>query len=611
MRMRMKPRTYLFVGVFVVAALTTLALTTGVGVAQQNQDGGQVSGDFVVSDFQAPGQTNPRAGITASATVRNTGDTRGTAVVQYKISNRVIDEREVDLDPGESRVVTLSGVVPTLSAGTHEHGVFVEGTDAEQTSVVVLGPRSAAITVVSMQPSATEGTAGSGVSVTTTITNNGNERGIREIQYRIKGKEVASDVVSLDPGESTTITLSGSVPNRAVGTHSQGVYLGSSNSGLVSTFRITSTGASFEVKGMTAPSSATGGETVTARATVTNTGGTSGTQRVEYRIDGETVATDEVTLSPGERTRTRLQGSAPDRSRGTYEQGIFLGSSDVGVSSRIVLEPEDAARFTVYDLTAPSQVEVGSGRTVSVAATVENAGEIEGSTRVEYRVNGSTLESREINLGEGGTERVRLSATLPELGVGTYQHGVFVGDTNRGQTSSLRVTSQPLVSVTGFRAPFFKTTGSSVSVSATLRNSNDQRESRTVEYRVGDTVVASENVSVGAVSSTTITLQGTLPSVEAGTYQQGVFVEDVGLRKSITLSEPPETVSDGDGGDGNGDGGSGADGDGGGDGGGTDGGTAQPTDGGDDGEGLPGFTAVVGVVALLTAVAVSRLRKRD
>jgi len=155
------------------------------------------------------------------------------------------------------------------------------------------------------------------------------------------------------------------------------------------------------------------------------------------------------------------------------------------------------------------------------------------------------------------------------------------------------------VTVTAFRAPLTKAMNTSVSVRATVHNSNDQSETRTVEYRVGEAVVASEEVSLAGGTSQRVVLRGTVPFMEAGTHQQGVFIEDAGLTKSIRLREPSETLSDeGEGGeeDGAGD---------------TDGGTTETTDDGDGGEGMPGFTVAVGLIALLTIAVVSRLRKRE
>jgi len=581
--------------IFVFVVLLPLALVTGVGTAQ-SQEEVQISqqSEFEVSDFQAPSQSNARMEIRARATIRNTGDTRERVPVQYRISERVVATRTVGIEPGEITTVSLVGLVPTLSAGTHQQGIFIGDTEIGQTSSIVLGPQPAILSVTRMQPSADEGTVGSRVSATATITNRGDMRGIRSIEYRIKNVRVARQVVTLEPGENRTITLRGSVPPRVPGSYTQGVYIGSSNNGLTSTFRIASTGASFGVRSLIAPSSATGGDQVTARVTVTNTGGTGGTRTIYYRIDGETVATQDVTLDFGEREVVRLQGTVPERNQGTYEQRVFVGGRVGGVSSNIVITPAGSATFTVSDMRAATQVQEDRNATVLVTANVENVGERRGSKRVEYRVNDTVLDSQTVELRAGESTTVRFEATLPDMGIGTYQQGVFVEDTNRGQTSSLRITSQPLVTVTGFRAPFSATAGSPVSVSATVRNSDDQRRTHTVEYRVGETVIASENMSVEAVSSRTVVLRGTVPSVEAGTYQQSVLIEGEGLRKNLLVRELNETSDDGVEEEGDEE---------------TEDETQEETT--EDGsEGMPGFTVTVGVLALLLVAAVSRFKQR-
>ncbi|MDZ7688717.1 MAG: CARDB domain-containing protein [Halobacteriales archaeon] len=587
----------------VVIAMISVSMMAVVGAAQSQGDVDRQTGtpsqlqvspqdNFAVSDFRAPSQSNTGSHVTARVTVRNLGGSQGTAQVQSGISRTVSSLCAMSNSKRERAEVgvSLRGVVPSLSAGTHRHGVYIGDSDVGQTTEIVLGQQPAAFSVNSINPSSDEGPVASSVSVEATVENTGDLRGSRTVEYRIRNKLVTSQRVSLEPGESRTVTLAGRVPNIAVGTYRQGVYVGSGNNGLRSSFRVTSSGASFGVSALSAPSHITSGETATATATVLNSGMASGTRSLEYRIDGETVATREVTLNAGSRTRVSLQGSVPERSQGTYRQGVFVGRSNVGASSDIVVRPSGSARFTVYDLRSPSHTLVGGGEGVTVTATVENVGEVAGETEVEYRVNGTVVDSQVVEIEAGGTSTVTFDVTVPGLGVGTYQQGVFFRDAERGQTSSLRMTSQPAVTVTGIQAPFSATVGTEVSVRATVRNSDDVRATSTVEYRVGDTVVASEEVEVDAVSSRTVVLQGDVPSLATGTYTQGVFIGDVGISRGIRLREAPtEMVEDDDGADEDGEAGDG-----------DENGVEEDGDEGEDGEGLPGFTALAVVLALLT-----------
>ncbi len=598
----------------VVMALISVALIAGLGAAQSQEEDGQTGaqtqiqfetqtgasqvqvaqhGSFAVSDFQAPSQSNSGTQITATATVRNTGDTQDTVTLQYRISNTIVATREVELNPRESRTVSLRGTVPSLSAGTHRHGIFVGDTDIGQTSEIVLGQQPARLAVTGIQPSSSQGTVGSRISVTATITNTGDVRGSRTIEYRMRNRVITSRGVTVEPGESVDMTLTGSVPALAAGRYQQGVYIGGSNNGLTETFRVTTSEHSFGVVGISAPTRATSGDTVSASATVRNTGLTEGTETIQYRIDGETVAERDVTLGTGGRTTVTLSGAVPDRESGTYQQGIFVGGTNVGSSSNIAVAPADSARFIVYDLNVPSQADDTGDTTTTVTATVENVGELAGSTEVQYRVNDSVVDSQEVELDAGESTVVEFDVTTPELAVGTYQQGVFVGDTDHGQSSSLLVTTQPPVTVTDLQASFSATVGSPVSVRATLRNSGDERVTRTAEYRIGDTVVVSEDVEIEAVSTRTVVLQGTVPSIEAGTYRQGVFVEDEGLSRSLRLDEQPDEEADDETEDD------------------TDVDEDMETDDDDVDEEMPGFTAVAAVLALLSVAVAWRFRQES
>lgn len=491
---------------------------------------------FNVLNLRAPSQANVGGVVTAEAVVRNTGTAAGSTTLEYRIGDRVVASRSVSLEPEESVAVALQGTVPSLAAGSYRQGVFIgEGDEGQsRASSITIGARSAVFSVLRMQPPS-EGAPGSSVSVTATVRNTGDASGTVDLEYRIRERVVASRSVSLDAGESRSVTLSGPVPNLARGSYQQGVFVGSSNNGLTSAFRVTGTGPSFSVTGLRAPSRASSGDRVTAEATIRNTGDERGTETIEYRIDGRTVATRDVTLNAGSRTTVTLRGEVPDRSSGTYRQGIFVEGTNRGVSANLVIRDEDDARFDVYDLRAPSQVE--ENEEVTVRATVENTGDETGSTRLEYRVDGEVVDSRSVELRPGRSTTVSFEGSVPDIGTGTYRQGVFVGTTNRGQTSLLRIAAQTRFRLTDFEAPTSATVGSSVSARATVRNDGNSRATRTVEYRIGNNIVASEEVRVGARSSRTVSLSGTVPSVTPGIYQQGVFVDGSALRRSVEVRE--------------------------------------------------------------------------
>jgi len=502
---------------------------TGLRLSKQIIVNRQGQASFSISNFRAPSQSNPGSQVIARATVTNFGGAEGTTELEYRIGGNVVATRSVTLVPGERTAVTLTGSVPSLSSGSYQQGIFVGGTGNGQASSIFVGLGTSQFSVVSLQ-APSQDSSGSSVSATATVRNTGSSRGSTTFEYRIRDRVVASRDVTLGAGESRSITLSGSVPDLAIGSYQQGVFVGASNSGLTSPFRVTGTGASFRVDDLSAPSRATSGDSATARATVRNTGRSRGSATFEYRIDGRSVGTRSVTLDAGGRTTVTLTGTVPDRSDGRYSQGVFVEGTNRGISADLGIASDGDSFFDIYDLRGPSQVEEGSE--VTVRATVENVGDRTGSTRIEYRIRDSVVDSESVELRPGRSTTVRLGGTVPDIGPGTYRHGVFVGSTNRGQSSSLRTTALPRFRLTGFEAPSSARVGSSVSVRATVRNTGDSRATRTVEYRIGSNVIASSDSQVDAGSSRTVTLEGTVPSVSPGTYQQGVFVDGGALRRS-------------------------------------------------------------------------------
>ncbi|MDZ7689404.1 MAG: CARDB domain-containing protein [Halobacteriales archaeon] len=510
----------------------------GIGLTSQIRITRTGESSFAVSNLRAPSQAGVGSSVTAEALVRNTGTGQGSTTVQYRIADRVVATRNLILEPGETVSVSLRGNVPSVSVGSYQQGVFIGDTSQGQTSTISIGTLPAQFSVVNLQ-TPSQGARGDSVSATATVRNTGSSSGSTDVEYRIRDRVVASRSLSLSAGESRSITLSGSVPNLATGNYQQGVFIRGTNNGLTSSFRITGTGASFSVSDLSATSRAESGDRITASATVRNTGDERGTETFEYRIDGREVATRDVTLDAGARTTVTLRGTVPSRSSGTYRQGVFVEGTNRGVSTNLVIRDrdDDEARFIVYDLRAPSQAEEDDD--ITVRATVENVGDRTGSTRVEYRIDGDVIDSQSVRIRPDRSTTVRFDVTVPDIGTGTYRQGVFIGRTNRGQTTNLRIAAQPRFTLTGFQAPSSVTVGGSASAQATIRNSGNSRTTRTVEYRIGNNVVASQDVRVDARSSRTVTLTGTVPSVTPGTYQQGVFIDGDALRRSIEVRGQP------------------------------------------------------------------------
>lgn len=488
------------------------------------------SASFAASNFDPDTSGNTGATINATVTVSNSGETAGTTQVEWQIGTQSVDSEPVTVEPGTSKQVTLQGEL-TLGTGTYTQRILLDGAESDAESTFVVNPTAADFVVDSITTSNSEGRVGDEVSATATLRNRGETAGTSRFQYRIRGRVIQEREIQLNAGETRVVTFSGSVPNVAAGETRQGVFVGDSNAGVDRPFTVLADGASFSVTSFSGPSRATAGESVSATATVRNTGGSSGTTTFRYRIDGTRVASREVTLGSGESRSISLSGEVPDLSSGTYQQGVFVRDTSNGLTSSIRI---DGPQFGISRLSAPSEAEVGDE--ITVEARVTNNGSSRRESRIEYRIDGDRLGRETVELGGGRSTTVSFTVTVPDRRPRTYEQGVFIGSSNRGQTTSLRIRARSIFTVSGFEGPRTATVGDEISGTATVRNRGDERVTRTVEYRIGGRRIARRDVRLSSGSRETVSLSGTVPSVAAGSYTQGLYVEREGSTNSIRIS---------------------------------------------------------------------------
>jgi len=295
---------------------------------------------FAISDFRGPVQVRTGEAVTAEAVVGNTGDATGTTEIQYRIGDQVVASRNLRIDARETQTVTLSGTVPSLAPGSYRQGVYV-GDQARTTSLEVR-PRTTPRAVFAVRRIRAPGevTVGDQVSVKATVRNVGNASGSTALEYRIEEQVLATRRVQLDPGAETTVTFDARVPDLPTGSYLQGVYLAGTDEGEEADMLVSAGPPRFVVSDVRGPPSATVGERIAVRATVTNTGRSTGSTELQYRLDGQVLASESVELGPGANRTVTLRATVPDLSAGTYAQGVFLGGTDRGQTTSIVLERE-------------------------------------------------------------------------------------------------------------------------------------------------------------------------------------------------------------------------------------------------------------------------------
>ncbi|WP_435551638.1 DUF7282 domain-containing protein [Natrinema sp. CGMCC1.2065] len=164
------------------------------------------------------------------------------------------------------------------------------------------------------------------------------------------------------------------------------------------------------------------GQEITVESEIENVGGEAGTQEVALAIDGTVVDTESVSLSPGE-----SQSVAFDTETGALEPGEYtlaVASDDETDETTVIVEASDEpATLAVTDLSAPESAE--PGQQVTVTATVENQGDLEGTDTVTYSVDGQPVAEATVTLAGGQSAEIPFTSSVPE---GTSTHTVATDD---------------------------------------------------------------------------------------------------------------------------------------------------------------------------------------
>lgn len=237
------------------------------------------------------------------------------------------------------------------------------------------------------------------LKVTATVENAGDEAGTYHAELRMDDVIVETEAVEVDPGETESVTFTGSFSE-------PGEYEVSVNDVVADTVRVELPPPEFElVEASLAETTVAVGEEIEVRATVANVGGREGSLAVDLRANDRTVGTRELTIGADERESATITHAfeAPGR----YE--IELDGSPVGV-----VTVERPAAFEIGDTTV-SEPSVGVGEEIEVAARIENVGEQAGTAGTTLLADGDAVDTSEgpLEPGEGATARFAPSFAEP------------------------------------------------------------------------------------------------------------------------------------------------------------------------------------------------------
>ncbi|PSQ49529.1 hypothetical protein BRD19_03625 [Halobacteriales archaeon SW_7_65_23] len=282
------------------------------------------------------------------------------------------------------------------------------------------------------------------------------------------------------------------------------------------------------------------GETLSVTANVTNTGDAQATQTITLEDTGfsgtEQDAVD-VTLAGGASNASVTLEWAT--SSGDAGSGDVTAASENDTDSTLVTV-QDPASFAVeiVDTTSP----VVEGETLSVTANVTNTGDVQETQTVTLNdtgFGGAEQDAVDVTLAGGASNAsVVLEWTTADGDAGTGD--VTVASDNDTESRSVTVEEARAnfsVSIDNTSAPVVE--GDTLSVNATVKNVGDATGARDVNLTDFDGAeVDTQSVSLAAEEKTTVTLNWSTSTGDAGSDNVTVASDNDSASRNVTVNAP-------------------------------------------------------------------------
>jgi len=250
---------------------------------------------------------------------------------------------------------------------------------------------AATFSVSDLEVTPLEAKEGETVTVSFRVTNTSHVSGDYHAELRVNGKVVNTEVISLAPGTSKVATFN--VVENDAGEHKVEVgelegkfFIPEAN------IRVTSLSVN--------PGQVREGEKVNVAAEVVNTGGVTGSDKLELKLNGKVASVEEITLAPGE-TKSATFAVA---GTGAGEHKVEVG----GLKGKFFISE---ANIYVAALSANPR-RVKEGGKVNVVAEVVNTGGAAGSYQLELKLNGVVVAMEKVTVGPGVNQKVNFTLNL-------------------------------------------------------------------------------------------------------------------------------------------------------------------------------------------------------
>jgi hypothetical protein len=188
--------------------------------------------------------------------------------------------------------------------------------------------------------------------------------------------------------------------------------------------------AVFEVSDLLiAPAQAQPGQTVECAVMVTNTGGSEGSYTAEFKINGN--LGDSSSFSLVAKKNHRVSFLVEETTPGTYNVDIggLKGQFTIlePVNKPIVVPVIEPAVFQLTNLTVEPAT-VRKGQSVSITATITNAGGSTGNYNAELKINGTAVDTQSVSLAADAKQQIVFTSSGDMPGTYSVEIGGLTGE---------------------------------------------------------------------------------------------------------------------------------------------------------------------------------------
>ncbi len=322
--------------------------------------------------------------VSVEATVTNNGAGNATQDLRFSVDGVEQAAETVTLAGDASEQVSFDYRTNETDQPEITVGVSSENSTASET-VSVLKPAALEVTLDSVDSTVV---ARETVTVETTVRNTGETAASQEISFSVNGAEQETTNLTIGADEQQTVSFGYETSSTDLPTVTVGV---SSEDDAVTETVVVQEPAVFAVELESIRQTVTAGEQVTVNATVTNEGDVTGSQTLRFSADG--IEQETRTLSLDSRQNETVTFSYTTSQEDPFTLELTVASNDEEVSEIL-----NVVGSTTFVVSVETVDEVAAGESVSVAYTVENVGDVEGTQTVR--------------LSAGGVEQVRETVTL-------------------------------------------------------------------------------------------------------------------------------------------------------------------------------------------------------